>query len=78
VSGFVMWRRRKPDDLLGAPSVPTVPVRIRGVVAIILVLAALLPLLALSLILLWVVDQLILPRMPRLSLWLGMSNAHPV
>lgn len=71
VSGFIMWRRRKPETGLGAPPLPAVPARIRGVVAITLVLAALLPLLAASLILLWIFDRLILPRLPGLSAWLG-------
>jgi uncharacterized iron-regulated membrane protein len=71
ISGFVMWRRRKPDDMLGAPPLPAVRARISGVVAIVLVLAVLLPLLALSLILLGLFDRLILPRLPQFSVWLG-------
>ena len=77
VSGFVMWRRRKPDDALGAPVRPAVPPKMRGIVAILLVLAALLPLLALSLILLGSFDRLILPRLPKLSQWLGVTKAQP-
>jgi uncharacterized iron-regulated membrane protein len=45
------------------------------VAAIVLVLAALLPLLAASLILLWIVDRLIIPRLPRAARWLGMARA---
>lgn len=74
ISGFLMWRRRKPDHRLGAPPEPDLPVRIRGVAVIILVLAALLPLLAASLILLWLVDRLILPQFPRVSRWLGVER----
>jgi uncharacterized iron-regulated membrane protein len=77
VSGFVMWRRRKPESVLGAPPLPSIPLRIRGVVAIVFILAALLPLLAASLIALWIFDRLILPHLPRLSLWLGIAKAHP-
>lgn len=77
VSGFMMWRRRKPDAALGAPPLPAVPAKIRGVVAILLLLAALLPLLALSLMLLWLFDRLVLPHLPRLSRWLGVSRAQP-
>ena len=73
VSGFVMWRRRKPEDTLGAPPLPAVPLRMHGVVAIILILAILLPMLAGSLILLWVFERLVLPYFPRLSHWLGYS-----
>jgi uncharacterized iron-regulated membrane protein len=78
VSGFVMWRRRKPAGLLGAPPLPTVPAvpaRIRGVAALILLLAALLPLLAASLIVLWLAERLILPRIPPVARWLGMRQA---
>lgn len=74
VSGFLMWRRRKPDDALGAPPLPRDPAKLKGVAAIILMLAALLPLLAASLILLWIVDRLIIPRLPRAARWLGMAS----
>ena len=30
VSGFIMWRRRKPDDLLGAPLRSAVPAKSRA------------------------------------------------
>lgn len=75
VSGFVIWRRRKPEGQLGAPPLPAVPAKIGGVVAIVLILAALLPLLAASLVLLWLFDHLALPRLPRLGAWLGV-HAH--
>jgi uncharacterized iron-regulated membrane protein len=75
VSGFVMWRRRKPEDRLGAPPLPPVPSRIGGVVAIVLALAALLPLLAFSLVGLWLVERLVLTRIPAASRWLGLAQA---
>jgi uncharacterized iron-regulated membrane protein len=74
VSGFLMWRRRRPEAVLGAPPAPHMPARIGGAVAILLLLAVLLPLLAASLILLWLVERLILPRLPRVSLWLGLAQ----
>lgn len=73
VSGFVLWRRRKPAERLGAPPLPPVPARIRGVALIVLLLAALLPLLAASLIVLWVVERLVLSRIPAASRWLGLA-----
>ena len=73
VSGFLMWRRRRPEGALGAPPAARDPARLRGVAAIILLLAALLPLLAASLILLWIVDRLLLPRLPRAARWLGVT-----
>jgi uncharacterized iron-regulated membrane protein len=77
VSGFVMWRRRRPVNALGAPYLQAAPVRIKGVVIIILMFAALLPLLAASLVALWVFDKLILPHLPRLSVWLGVIKFQP-
>ena len=75
VSGFVMWRRRKPEGKLGAPTPSALPARMRGAVAILFVLAALLPLLAASLIVLWLFDRLVLPRLPRFATWLGCSSS---
>jgi uncharacterized iron-regulated membrane protein len=71
VSGFIMWRRRKPDNMLGAPPHLAIPARIGGVAIIIVLLAALLPLLALSVICIMIFDRLILPFTPRFSAWLG-------
>lgn len=73
VSGFVMWRRRKPQNALGAPPPAGVPARMGGVVVILLVLAVLLPLLAGSLVLLWLFERLLLPHVPRLAGWLGIQ-----
>ncbi|MET0240125.1 MAG: PepSY domain-containing protein, partial [Sphingobium sp.] len=75
VSGFTMWRRRKPTATLGAPPPSHVPARMHGVVAITLALAMLLPLFAASLILLWLVERLVLPRLPHVSRWLGVRAA---
>ena len=75
VSGFVLWRRRKPEGVLGAPPLPPVPARVRGVTAIVLVLATLLPLLAVSLILLLLIERLVLARLAPASRWLGLQAA---
>ncbi len=73
VSGFVMWRRRKPDAGLGAP--PPLTARMTGAVVILVLLAALLPLLGASLLLLLVFDRFALPRWPRAARWLGVGIA---
>jgi uncharacterized iron-regulated membrane protein len=73
VSGFILWRKRKPDSVLGAP--PAMPTRIGiAVVAITLGLALFLPLLAISLVGLLVVEFLILRRLNGLSQWLGLAK----
>jgi uncharacterized iron-regulated membrane protein len=77
VSGFLMWRRRKPGDMLGAPPLPAVPQRMRGVATVMIALAVLLPLLALSLMTLWLFDRLLLPRLPTLAAWLGVRGTQP-
>jgi len=74
VSGFVMWRRRRPEAALGAPPASHGPARMRGVVVIMLGLAVLLPLFAVSLVVLWVADRILLPRVPRAATWLGVSQ----
>src|SRR5690606_2435940 len=71
VTGFLLWRRRKPANRLGPPPPAPVPPRMTGVVAILLLLAALLPMLAGSLLLLWLFERLALPRLPALARWLG-------
>lgn len=74
LSGFVMWRRRKPAAQLGAPAATAVPAKMRGVTAILLGFALFLPLLALSLLLVWLLERCVLPRLPRLSAWLGLPS----
>jgi len=75
VTAFLMWRRRRPAGALGAPPLPAqrrIPLLITVAT---LLLALLLPLLAASLVLLWLVDRL-LPRVsPRAAAWLGIASA---
>lgn len=71
VSGAILWWRRKPDDTLGAPPLAQMPARMGGAVAILMLLAVLLPLLAASLAALWLLERLALPRLPRFAQWLG-------
>jgi uncharacterized iron-regulated membrane protein len=76
VSSFVLWRRRKPDNLLGAPPLPAVPARMGGVVVIVVALAFFLPMLALSLLVIWFVERFILSRSRAVANWLGLSPAR--
>ncbi len=73
VSGFILWRKRRPAGTLGAPSAPKPPARIGGVVAILVVMAAVLPLLALSLAAIWLAERLVLSRVPATRRWLGLA-----
>ncbi|HEX5008005.1 MAG TPA: PepSY domain-containing protein [Hyphomonadaceae bacterium] len=73
VSAFVMWRRRAPEGVLGAP--PPIPdERIGlGLAAIILVAAILLPVLGASLVVLALVERGVLARWPSARRWLGLA-----
>ncbi len=68
VSGVVMWWRRRPGGSLGAPPRPS-DAKLRGVAVVTLVAAALLPMLALSLVLLFAIDRLVLPLWPAAARW---------
>jgi uncharacterized iron-regulated membrane protein len=61
---------------LGAPPAARSGSRSGGVVVITAILALLLPVLALSLVALWLFDRLVAPRLPMLSAWLGMSRPN--
>jgi uncharacterized iron-regulated membrane protein len=50
------------------------PARIGGVVAIVMLLAAVLPLLAISLAALWLLERAVLTRIPPVSRWLGLAR----
>jgi uncharacterized iron-regulated membrane protein len=70
MSGFIMWWRRKPQGSLGAPPASHVRPKRTGLVVIIAILALLLPLLAASLLAMWVIDYAVL----RVRRWLGMHD----
>jgi uncharacterized iron-regulated membrane protein len=73
ITGFLMWRRRRPDGALGAPPPTTqkqVPVAVKLAAA---ALALLMPLLLVSLLSLWLIDQLLSRMCPRAAKWLGLS-----
>jgi uncharacterized iron-regulated membrane protein len=73
VSGFILWRKRKPESVLGAP--PAMPARIgAAVVAITFGLALFLPLLAISLVVLLIAEFILLRRINGISRWLGLSR----
>lgn len=71
-SGFIMWRRRKDEDTLGAPPMPAMPARIGGVMVILAVLAMLLPMLAMSMAGMALVERLVLRRITPLARWMGL------
>jgi len=73
ITGFVMWRKRAPNNLLGAPpKMPDAKLGI-GFVLIIGVAALLLPVLGISLIALALMELLVLSRSTRIKTWLGLN-----
>lgn len=73
ISGFVLWRKRKPDAQLGAPA--PMPARLGvAVVAITLGLALFMPVLAVSLMALLLLEFFVLRRIAGLSRWLGLAS----
>jgi len=72
VSAFVMWRRRAPEGVLGAP--PPIPdARIGwGLAAIIVIAAILLPVLGASLLAIAILERGVLRRWASARRWLGL------
>ncbi len=71
ISSVVLWWRRKPSGTLGAP--PRQPGRMAyGLVAIVIVMALLLPLFGLSLVVVLLAEALLLRRLPGARRWLGL------
>jgi uncharacterized iron-regulated membrane protein len=72
LTGFILWRRRKPAVTLGAPAPSKLPVRMGGVVTLTLLLSVLLPMLAISLALVLALEFAVLRRLPATARWLGL------
>jgi len=73
VSGIVMWRRRGPQGVLGAPERLANVNAARGLGLAILALAVFMPVLGASLILVALVEFLVLRRIPQVRSWLGLD-----
>lgn len=72
VSGFVLWRKRKPASGLGAP--PPMPISVGfAVVSITVGLALFLPVMAISLVLLLLLEFTLLRWASGVRNWLGLS-----
>ena len=73
VSGVVMWWRRRPKGLLGAP-IPLGRPRFGGVlIAAIVALGLYLPMFGATLIAVLLVDRFVLRRVPSARRWLGLK-----
>ena len=74
VSGTIMWWRRRPIGLLGAPLPLTRPRFGAGLVAAIVALGAYMPLFGVTLVLVLIAEVLVLHRIPATRKWLGLGR----
>lgn len=71
-SAAVMWWRRRPAGVLGAP--PAIDRRYPyGLIGALVVLALLLPLFGVSMLLVWIIERYVLRRSERASAFLGLA-----
>ena len=75
ISGFLMWRKRKPADALGAPPRLQGPRVATAFVGAVVVLGIILPMFALSLIIVLLTERLLLRRLEGPTRWLGLTPA---
>ncbi|MFD1425086.1 PepSY-associated TM helix domain-containing protein [Laceyella sacchari] len=71
ISGLVMWWKRRPRGKLGAPALPKDAKLTRGLTAIVIGLGLLMPLAGLSLLFVFMLDRLVVKRLPVVQRWLG-------
>ena len=71
ISSFVMWRKRKPTGKLGAPSKPKNKNITRTVFFMMLVLGVIMPLVGISIIVVFLIDRFIVKRIKKLDNWIG-------
>jgi uncharacterized iron-regulated membrane protein len=77
VSGLVMWWKRRPEGVLGAPAaVRHVPFS-AGLLALMVILGIYFPFLGGSMILVGLVERFILRRIPAAQRWLGLKDIVP-
>jgi len=69
ISSYVMWRKRKPNGKLGAPSQPNNKKVTYGLLIIMLICGAIMPLVGLSILFVLLLDLLIIRRIKALRHW---------
>jgi uncharacterized iron-regulated membrane protein len=72
VSGLTMWRKRKPEGVLGAP-VAVRPVRFSyGLIGLMVALGIYFPFLGVSMVLVGLTERFVLRRLPVAQRWLSL------
>jgi uncharacterized iron-regulated membrane protein len=75
LSGFILWRRRRPEGVLGAP-IPSRRIRFSwGLVAFLVGFGIYMPFLGGSMLVVLITEKLLLRRLKGVSLWLGLRSA---
>jgi len=78
VSSVILWWHRRPKGVLGAPVGLERPTLSLALVALIVFMGVYLPMLGISIILLWLIERLLLRRLPGVGSWLGLrATAEP-
>lgn len=70
ISGFYLWWKRKPQKALGAPKAPSIK-KMKILLALMLGLGILFPLVGLSLVVVWLLDTLLIQRIPSIKRFLN-------
>jgi uncharacterized iron-regulated membrane protein len=76
VSGMILWWKRKPENVLGAPAATR---RVRfstGLITLMVLFGLYFPFLGGSMILVALIEKFILRRMPTTRQWLGLQTAN--
>ena len=75
ISALVMWWRRRPAGALGAPAPVAATPLAAGVIAIIVLLGIALPMLGITLLIVWTVERTLLRRWPAARAFLSLRPA---
>ncbi|WP_374056788.1 PepSY-associated TM helix domain-containing protein [Rossellomorea sp. FM04394] len=71
VSSLILWRKRKPEGKSGAPTKPKDKKMTRAVLIIMLVMGVIMPLVGISIIIVFLLDRLVFPHIKPLKTWLN-------
>lgn len=71
ISSFIMWRKRKVNGKLGSPSRPKDPKMVKTVFFIMLAFGCIMPLVGISIIVVFLMDRFIFMKIKPLKVWLS-------
>ncbi|SDF54881.1 PepSY-associated TM region [Fontibacillus panacisegetis] len=64
LSGFYLWLKRRPGKGIGAPSAPSIK-KLKGFLILMIALGIVFPLVGLSILVVWLIDGLIIQKIPQ-------------